>query len=247
MGSQRVFKDKSSKREFAYFSVEEVQEKHPDGNYVVVGEACSGEAEKQNLTRELVGSGTFKFSKNGTYAEKKYKTIGYIDCGNHEYVAIKKKSNKWLWWLFLVGLLLVIVGIGYSFLANNGLRLDPNASDYDSSLKRPENINDSQILIPGYGKFTVQKGSDTIDTVLFNPEGNPCFFQFTLVEKSNNRVLYESGLVEPGKGIEPVKMNTSFDEVGTYDAVLKFKTVDLEDTEITYNGSDIEVKLHVVE
>ena len=59
--------------------------------------------------------------------------------------------------------------------------------------------------------------------------------------------MYESKLVPPGQGITPIKMNESFDEVGTYDAVLKFKTVDFEDTDITYNGSDMEVQINVVE
>ena len=123
--------------------------------------------------------------------------------------------------------------------------VDPDAGDYISALKRPENIGSSKILIPGYGKFKIKKGSDTIDTVLFNPEENPCYFKFTLIETKTDEVLYESKLIPPGKGVTPVKLQKTLDQAGSYDFTLKLQTFDLEDTSINYNGSNTSVKLIV--
>ncbi len=243
---KKVFLDKSSGKKFSYLDIEEIKKRHPEGEFIVIGEIYKKEEEnKRRLKRVMIGEENISFCKNGTYSESKYKTVGYISCGNNEYIAIKKKKNRLLWLLLLLLLLLMLLG-GLWALLKGKLDLDPNAVDYESALKRPDNINDSQILIPGYGKFTIKQGSNVIDTVLFNPEGNPCFFQFTLVEKSTKKELFKSKLVAPGKGIAPVKINKVFKKTGSYDAVLKFKTVDLEDTKITYNGSDIEVKINVV-
>ena len=57
--------------------------------------------------------------------------------------------------------------------------------------------------------------------------------------------MYESKLVPPGKGITPIKLNKRFEE-GIYRLILKFESFDLEDTNIQYNGSDIEIQLSVV-
>ncbi|SDY20337.1 hypothetical protein [Eubacterium barkeri] len=147
-----------------------------------------------------------------------------------------------------VALLLIMLACGVWFaLQNRSIDIDPNAGNYESSLKRPENIGQSKILIPGYGEWTMKKGSDTIESVLFNPEGNPCFFKFEIIERDNGDVLYQSRLVPPGQGISPIKLSKTFNEVGTYNVVLKFQSVDLEDQKTNYNGSDVEVKLNVVE
>ncbi|MGL4283259.1 hypothetical protein [Eubacterium aggregans] len=138
------------------------------------------------------------------------------------------------------------MGRGLPF-KKNGIDIDPNAGNYESALKRPENIGQSKILIPGYSEWTITKGSDIIESVLFNSEGNPCFFKFEIIEKDSGDVLYQSRLVPPGQGISPIKLTKSFNEVGTHNIILKIQSVDLEDQSIHYNGSDVEMQLNVVE
>lgn len=239
--------DKRIDTKINYISHEELKERYPEGEYSIIGEISTKEKNEKGVNKKLINE-----EKNilvqpiGTYKESRYKTLGYIACENNEYVAVKKKKGI-LALLLIILLILLTLLSGYFIMNKDKADIDPNAGDYSSALKRPDNIDNSQILVPGYGKFTIKKGSDTIDTAFFNPEGNPCFFKFTLIEKSTNEVLYESKLVPPGKGITPIKINKTFDEIGSYNAILKFQSFDLEDTDIEYNGSDIDVKLNVIE
>ena len=241
------FYDKRTETKIDYIKYENLKEKYPDGDYYIVGEITTKEKNENGVNKKLLNEDlNILVQPIGSYKESKYKTLGYIPCENNEYVALKKKKGL-LGWILLIFLIAATLFSGYFIMNRNKADIDPNAGDYSSALKRPDNIDDSQILVPGYGKFTIKKGSDTIDTAFFNPEGNPCFFKFTLIEKDTNEVLYESKLVPPGKGVTPIKINKTFDKIGSYGAVLKFQSFDLEDTNIEYNGSDIDVKLNVVE
>lgn len=243
------FYDKKTGKQINYINFERLKEEHPNGDYYIIGElSIKNQKTEGTIKKILDGDVEIHIKPIGTYKESKYKTLGYIPYENNEYIAVKKRSYTKIIAIFLTVLLAMLVLLGGFFFKSSGKQdIDPNAGDYSSALKRPDNIDESQILVPGYGKFTIKKGSDTIDTAFFNPEGNPCFFKFTLIEKSTNKVLYESKLVPPGKGISPIKVNKIFNELGSYDAILKFQSFDLEDTTIQYNGSDIEVKLNVVE
>jgi hypothetical protein len=219
-------------------------------DYTVAGEVLiDGEDEGEIVKRVYWEERDIYVQPVGTYRENKYKTLGYILCEGNEWIAVKKKKQTRV----IAGILLaaaLVAGLAGGILLmrqKKELDIDPNAASYTSELKRPDNIDDSRILIPGYGTFTIEKGSDTLNTVLFNPEDNPCFFKFTLVEKETGEILYESKLVPPGQGISPVKMTKTFEEAGVYEATLKFQTVDLEDPDITYNGSEFEVNIKVVE
>ena len=241
------FYDKRIGVRIDYIKHENLKEKYPDGDYYIVGEITTKEKNETGINKKILNEDlNILVQPIGTYKESKYKTLGYIPCENNEYVLLKKKKGL-IGWILLVLLIAATLFSGFFIINKDKADIDPNAGDYSSALRRPENIDNSQILVPAYREFTIKKGSETIDTAFFNPEGNPCFFKFTLVEKSTNEVLYESKLVPPGKGVTPIKMNKIFNEVGKYDAILKFQSFDLEDTKIEYNGSNISVKLSIVE
>lgn len=246
-----TFFDKTINRYIEYIDVKEFNEQIAIDNISYVGEIVVNdkkEVKQKHKKRIEQDDIEIEIKPIGCYEGKKYITIGYIPCGNNEYIIVKKKKKfRLILYLLTIFILLVSLIGGWFILNKDDINIDPNAYDYTSSLKRPENIDDSKIMVPGYGKFTINKGSGVIDTVLFNPEGNPCFFQFTLIEKETNEVLYESKLVPPGKGISPIKLSKSFDEIGSFEAVLKFKSVDLENTDITYNGSEMDVIINVIE
>lgn len=243
--NELYFIDKRTKKKIRYITFENLNERHPEGDYSIIGEISIKNQEENGIQKIIDEDTDIYIQKIGTYKEKRYKTIGYIPCEENKYIAVKKKKS-FLVWIILLAILALILG-SLAFNNKNKADIDPNAGDYSSALKRPDNISDSQILVPGYGEFTLEKGNDTINTAFFNPEGNPCYFKFTLIEKDTNEVLYESKLVPPGKGITPIKMNKAFNEVGSYNAILKFQSFDLEDTKLEYNGSDIDVKLNVIE
>lgn len=237
-------------KEIEYLDFEMMKERYPDGNYNVVGEIDVNEKESIGIGKQLrYKEDEIVMQPLGKYKSSRYKLLGYIPCEYDEYVLVKQKTNKKIFAGLLIAFLIVMALLGGVFFMNKGNKqdIDPNAGDYTSALKRPENIGSSKILIPGYGKFMMKKDSDTIETVLFNPEENPCYFKFTLVETKTDEVLYESKLVPPGKGITPVKLQKAFDQIGSYDVTLRLQTFDLEDTSINYNGSDTAVQLIVEE
>lgn len=219
-----------------------------DGEYTVAGEInVKDDGKETTRVKNLQVNGKeIAVQPLGTYEESQYQTLGYIPCEGGEYIVVKRKRHsKYLLLLPMLLVLLIAGGLFYIYRAKLP-DVDPSAKKCDMALKRPDNIDASKVLIPGYGKFTIDKGSNTIDTVLFNPAGNPCYFQFTLVEKDTGDVLYKSKLVPPGEGIAPVKMNKTFEQEGTYKAILKFRTSDLKNPKIHYNSSDSDVNLIVV-
>lgn len=233
-----------------YLDLERIKEIHPDGEFTISGEIILNSNKDVIRKKQIRGSKKEIYVEPlGTYKESCYKTVGYVPCESGEYILFKKKTYKKRIIYVLLGMIILLITFGGYLLINhkNKLGIDPNSKAFTSSLKRPKNIDNSKILIPGYGKFELKKGSNIINTVLFNPKGNPCYFQFFIVEKATNEVLYESKLVPPNKGITPVKLNKKFHKVGTYNLVLKFRTYDLENTSIHYNGSNTDIMLNVVE
>lgn len=245
---RNYFIDKRTNSKIHYIYSEKLKEKNLNCDYAIIGEVSIKEQDNNGIVKKTLDEDIDIYVKPiGTYAEKKYKTLGYIHCNNDEYVAVKEKIYTKIIVKFLILILLILaLFLGFSLKNNKKQDIDPNAGDCSSVLKRPKNISNSKILVPGYGKFVVRKGSDTINTVFFNPEDNPCFFKFTLIEKSTNEILYESKLVPPGKGITSIKINKVFNEFGSYNVILKLQSFDLENTNVEYNGADMEVNLNVV-
>lgn len=247
-----VFHDRKNRTSWRYIRTDKMKEVHRNGDYQVVGEIACRQILENGIERNIlynekdsIPTGTI-----GSFKEAQYKTIGYIPCTEQgEYIAVKKKKNGKLILAFLLPLLVVVgvwmvgVWIGY-ILVNERADIDPAIKDFESTLKRPADIDSSKILVPGYEKWTIREGGDVIESTLFNPEGNPCYFKFTILEKESGGILYESRLVPPGKGISPIRLSKSFKK-GKYPLVIKFRSIDLKDAKTEYNGSDLEVTLNV--
>lgn len=250
--SKNKIRDKKNNKIWYYIDKEKILERHPEGDYLIVGEITVNYSEDEDsikkikISKEVNEAELIAVKPSGTYKEGKYYTKGYIPCEEEgKYIVVKKKKNTKIFFVLFFILILILGLLLGGKLMKKRTDIDPNAGDYTAGLKRPDNISSSQILIPGYEKWTLKEGSDTINSALFNPEGNPCFFKYTIIEKATGDTLYESKLVPPGKGITPIKINKRFEE-GIYRLILKFESFDLEDTNIQYNGSDVEIQLNVV-
>ena len=77
-----------------------------------------------------------------------------------------------------------------------------------------------------------------------NPEGNPCYFQVVVKNKSNNRVIYESKLMPPGSEIKDPELKRSLD-AGTYDITIQYNTFELEGDHAPMNNAVTEAQLVV--
>ncbi len=241
-----------------YIGYRDLQRNHPDGAYTIVGEVLqSADVEKAQIKNIDAGNGiTLPVNPVGIFSANAYKNVGYIPCGEKQYIAFyKKKATGILLPIFLVPLLIlsVLLAIWYNNIPKEPeiqfpgtkYEIDSSITNYEGQLTRPADMEQTQILIPGFSELYVKEGSDLVSSCLFNPADNPCFFQFNVVDSTTGDILYESKLVPPGKGIEGFKLNRTF-TAGEYPAVIQFKSHDLEDPSINYNGSEMEITLVVV-
>lgn len=124
-------------------------------------------------------------------------------------------------------------------------QVDPNAEDWDGSVPdAPKgNAKAESIAIPGYPRIQLPAGQTEVELLLGNPEGNPCFFEYTLVLKDTNELLYESQQIPPGEAVAKVSLSKPLD-AGEYPAVLKISTKSIQ-TQEEMNGANVETLLEV--
>lgn len=224
-------------------SVKEIKEMYPENNYKVIGEYIRKKPLKENegFNVELSNGSILTVKNTGEYKRSRYKVKAYISVADDEYIAVLERS--WKVPILTMIILIAITLAGYAmWKMGQGPDIDPSIKDYVSDLKRPENLDETQILVPGLTTLVMEADTDTLsNTTLFNPKDNPCYFRFTIVDDSDTE-LYRSRLVPPGKGISNAKLNKVIKE-GTYDVTIKINTYDLNNYEAEFNGAEIDSKL----
>ena len=125
--------------------------------------------------------------------------------------------------------------------SNPSLDIDPNAGEYTG--EQPEDKSGEQvgIKIPGYPSITIAKDTTDVKMSLLNPEGNPCYFKFTIVLKDTGETIFESKYVPPGQSITDVTLTRPLAE-GEYNATIQISTIAL-DQETPLNGANVETVL----
>lgn len=120
--------------------------------------------------------------------------------------------------------------------------LDKTAVSYH--IDGVENTDEDSILLPGISAINVKENETDVVAPLFNPEGNACYFKYTVKLKDTGEVIYTSGLIEPGKAVTEFDLDRKF-QAGTYLVDIIVETSDLKDPEIVYNGGNIDAQLNV--
>lgn len=162
---------------------------------------------------------------------------------------IPRKKGRGI--LLILLLLLLLGAVLLTIRLTGGARIarelekqvDPEAADWSVPQLADESSGGKGIQIPGYGSIPIPTGSDTVNLVLLNPEGNPCYFTFALVLSSTGECLYESGLVPPGQAISQVTLSRVLDP-GEYEATIRITTTSLADGS-AMNGAEVETVLIV--
>lgn len=167
----------------------------------------------------------------------------------------KGKTGKIILLIVLV-ILLVGAGVFVGLNWNNwfgedtpqggGLTTDENARNWTGEQDVYEGEkNTDTIDIPGYGSITLKADSAEQSVNLYNPEQNTCYFRMTLL-LSDGTQLWQSGLIEPGKGIYDITLEQTL-AAGSYeDAVLKYECFAMDDAQTPLNGSEIKLTLNVI-
>lgn len=163
----------------------------------------------------------------------------------------KNVNNKYM--MIIIILLIVLCSMGVFLIYSQMNKdekvqgtagsVDADAAEWDDGLSAPSEIT-GKILVPGYSGATLKAGSTTLALRIGNPAENTCYLQATL-QLTDGTILYESGLIEPGKGFDKIEL-TQMLEVGTYEAFVHYQGYSL-DEEQQLNSCDSAFTLKVVE
>lgn len=125
-----------------------------------------------------------------------------------------------------------------------GIVVSDEAVEWNREL---ENTSGEQegIKIPGYGDITVNSGDKTWKITLLNPEGNNCYFQYTVTVDDSETPVYTSDLIEPGKAITEFEVSEPL-EAGDYEIHLNISAFTMDESLTALNGADVKAVLHVV-
>lgn len=174
------------------------------------------------------------------------KIIGFIPVSNSSgkdgYVRIRRKSYKKIVIALLTALTVIAaccIALGYKRTSN----LDENAIAYQLP-NGVKNTDPDAIMLPGHDVLTMNFATQKVTAALLNPEGNTCYFKFTIVMKEDGTKLYQTGLIKPGMAVTSFKIDRELKK-GRYPIVLKVDALDLKDTKNSYNGGAVEAILEV--
>lgn len=174
------------------------------------------------------------------------RTVGYVKGDDGGFYAMT--APQLLPFLFLLLLSLLLLFFLLSVVFNRPVdnpwnpEIDPGIHGTlpDSST---DNGNQS-IQINGFTDWSLPAGkTENLPIVLENPEGNPCYFTFSIV-LSDGTLLYESKQVPPGNRISSVTINQPLSD-GKYEAEIVITTNDVV-TGTPMNSAKSKIIIHAV-
>ncbi len=200
--------------------------------------------------------------KRPVYAYKSHNRLlyhekGYLAVGEDRYVALLKSAVPVRLGILAAFLVLVAAGVVFALNvdklqqvasvpdeqvaeAGKQLELEEGAVDWEGA--RPQDTGGvvPGIAIPGYKSITVDANKTDVKVNFQNPEGNPCYFEISLLLDDGTE-LYKSKMVEPGKGIYDISLSKAL-ESGEYGAMVKYSTYSLTDMS-PMNGAEVKITL----
>lgn len=189
-----------------------------------------------------------KFYELG-YNKFLYGISGYVEVGEHLYLAVleSRLKTRLIQMLITAAIVLgIIAGLYHLFQRADEPMIDPGSSRYVSDIELPENIDPDRITLPGYDTISMAAGTDTAYVALWNPDTNPCYFQFEISLEDSGEVVYESGLIPPGEAVTEVKFNRTF-SAGLYPVIIRISSYNLQDYEKEMNGGEVSAVIAAVQ
>lgn len=115
--------------------------------------------------------------------------------------------------------------------------------DWETGIEDTSSEQKKGTQIPGYSSAEMKKGDTSLKLRIGNPKENEVGFYATL-KLSDGTVLYESQLLQPGQGLEEIPLSKTL-EKGTYDAVVVYQCVALNEAHTPLNAAESGFKLIV--
>lgn len=145
----------------------------------------------------------------------------------------------------LVVILLILILALAAFIAfqlaqgdersGSSARVDEAATEWDDGIENDEEI-EGRILVPGYSGAKMKAGDTSLALRIGNPAENTCYLQATL-QLEDGTVLYESGLIEPGKGYDTIELTQTL-AAGEYNAFVHYQGYSMDEEQEMLNSCD---------
>ena len=245
---QRSFQDKKG-RKWPYLTIQEYRQLPEEARRI-----CADMRRQDSGAADLLMEdgedkvGLYEYRPRKRWSEK---TIGYIPVvsGNEEasVCCVRILGRSMLKSILLPLLMLCLIaglllGLWWYMRDDEVPGLDESQIAYH--VEGMVNTDPDQIMLPGISSISAQAGQTHVEHVLFNPEGNPCYFKFHLVMEDTGEELYTSGLVEPGNAVMEFDLTRPLD-AGEYPVTVQVETHPVDDPEGEMNQGAVRTTLSV--
>ena len=226
-----------------------MQALYPNGGFKVFSDIHMRENPKaeDHLAGEKAEVGLYPYQNRLAWTKR---VVGYIPVvdGKGEEGFLRIVDHAWhrLLSVILAALVCAIIFLAGIWTARKDEveGLDKTAVSYH--VEGIKNTDSDSILLPGVSKLNGREDDTHIKAVLLNPEGNECYFRYTIKQTDTGESLYASGLIEPGKAVMEFDLSKKL-KAGTYPIEVIVETRDIQDPEIVYNAGNIEAQLIITE
>jgi hypothetical protein len=237
------------------YTKKQMKSLYPDGAYKVVAEHAAGS--RQQPTGVLDSGKRRPVYAYRSHSRLLYREYGYVVVGEDSYVVLLKNALAPRA-AILAACVAVIAGAAFLALAltrpkeaaslpeepvaaaGKQLELEEGAVAWEGVKTQNTGGVVPGIAIPGYKSITVEANKKDVKVNFQNPEGNPCYFEISLI-LADGTELYKSKMIEPGKGLYEITLNQPL-APGEYDAMIKYDTYSLEGL-APMNGAMVQIKL----
>ncbi|KMZ53988.1 hypothetical protein [Dorea sp. D27] len=226
-----------------------MQALYPNGGFKVFSDIHMRENPKaeDHLAGEEAEVGLYPYQNRLAWTKR---VVGYIPVvdGKGEEGFLRIVDHAWhrLLSVILAALVCAIIFLAGIWIARKDEveGLDKTAVSYH--VEGIKNTDSDSILLPGVSTLNGREGDTHIKAVLLNPEGNECYFRYTIKQTDTGESLYASGLIEPGKAVMEFDLNKKL-ESGTYPIEVIVETRDIQEPKIVYNAGNIQAQLVITE
>lgn len=160
----------------------------------------------------------------------------------------KRNNTKYLTIVIITILFLIICVLLIIFIDNmnkdnqDDLAIATDTVKYSTDIMQLGAEDTGDIKIPGYDSINIPANTKDVKITLPNPEDNECYFKFELIV--DDKTIYTSKLVEPGRAINQLELTETLDR-GEYDLLIKISPYSLKD-KAALIGAEVKANLNVV-
>ena len=117
------------------------------------------------------------------------------------------------------------------------------SDDWDPGIEETSGEPKKGTQIPGYSRAEMNAGDTSLKISIGNPKENKVGM-FATLKLDDGTELYKSELLKPGQGLAEVPLNKTL-EKGTYDAMVVYQCVALDEKNTPLNAAESGFKLIV--